>query len=45
MEKGGTRSLETQENRKKLYDPVLLRQLIVAYQLEACHRAAAGEEE
>lgn len=29
--------------QENLYDPVLLRQLIVAYQLEACRRCAAGE--
>lgn len=29
---------------EQLYDPTLLRQLIVAYQLEACRRSAAGED-
>lgn len=32
-------------HEEHLYDPVMLRQLIVAYQLEACRRAAAGEAE
>ena len=40
MEEGGICSLETKMHEEKLYDPVLLRQLIVAHQVEACCRAA-----